>query len=139
MEILAPDSHIFRIANSMVRKTALPHRELRTQTMRESSLNQTQCSLDCDDLRRDDEMNMVRHDHECVKFIAALMSIVLQCFKKKLSVCRQLEKTPTIERRCCDEEGTVARCSGRDRHTAILRCVPQGLKPFDLSDMFRHG
>jgi hypothetical protein len=28
----------------------------------------------------------------------------------------------------------VAWCSGRNRHAAILRRVPQRLKPFDLSD-----
>ncbi len=67
----------------MIRISALPHRKARRQTVREASLNQPHHALNRDALGRHDQMNMIRHHNERVKFIVTLTMIVLQRFEEE--------------------------------------------------------
>jgi hypothetical protein len=122
MQIAAPDLHILRVANPMIGKSALPNREVRRQAMRKAALNKTYCSLYCDALRRNDEMDVIRHNNERVKLIVALAAIVLQGFKKEFGVCRNLKQPATIVGRGSNKERAKAWCSSRNRAT---RRVPR--------------
>ncbi len=77
MNILAPCLEFIFVPDAVVRKPTLPHRELRTHSMREAPFNEAHNSLDRGTLRSEQEMNVVRHDDKSVELIVALSAVVL--------------------------------------------------------------
>ena len=136
MQIHPPRLHILRIANAVIGEASLPNRRLRRQPMREASFDQAHRPLHGDALRRENQVNVIGHDHKRVKFVAAGVTIVLQGFEKELRVCGNLEQTPTIVGRASEEKRAEAWCSGGSRHAAIVRRVPQGLKPIRETSLY---
>ena len=98
------------------------------RSMREAPFDQAHRSLHGDALRRENQVDVIGHDDKRVKFVVPGGAIVLQGFEKELCVCGNLEQTPTIEGRASEEKRAKAWCSEGNRHAAIVRRVPQGLK-----------
>ena len=119
----------------MVGETVLPNREFRGQAVRETTLDKANRSFECDRLWRKDEVNVVGHNHKGVEFVMARAAVVLEGFEKEFAVGGDLEETTTIAGRGGDEECARACCSGRDRHTAIVRRTSGAKAPW-LSGAF---
>jgi hypothetical protein len=82
MNILAPRLEFVVIPDAVIRKSALPHRKLRTHPMREASFDKPHNPLDRGTLRSQQKMNVVRHDDKSVQFVVALSPVVLQHLQK---------------------------------------------------------
>ncbi len=61
-------------------------------------------------------MKVVRHDDEGVEFVVAFAAVVLDGFDEELGVGGDLEEVAAVVGLGADEEGSVACCSGGDRH-----------------------
>jgi len=83
MNILAPRLEFFAIPNAVIRKSTLPHRELRTHPMRKASLDNPHDALDWGTLRSQQEMNVIRYDDKSVQLIVALTAVLLQHLQKE--------------------------------------------------------
>src|ERR1019366_2883836 len=121
------------VADAVVGEAALPNWELRGEAMGEAALNEAHRSFECDGLWSEDKVDVVGHDDESMQLVVALAAIVLEGFNEEFGVDGKLEETATVVGCGGDEECAVAGCAGRDRHTAIVRRVSQGLKPLSFA------
>ena len=88
----------------MIRETSLPDRKTRSKTMREAALDEADCSLQGDPVRRQNQVYVIRHDNKCVQFVMTEAPVVLKGFEEQLRILRCLEETPSIVRCCRDKE-----------------------------------
>jgi len=76
---------ILRVTNPMIRETRLPHRRLRLQAKRKSSLDELnsllQGNLGC---RRDQRVEVVGHDHEVMQKIFPLAAVMLEDINEQI-------------------------------------------------------
>ena len=119
------------VADAMVGEATLPDRELGCEAVRKAALDEAHYSFEGDSLRGEDQMNVIGHDDEGVQLVVALASVVLKCFHEEFGVDGKLEEAATVVGRSGDEEDAGAGSASGDRHTAIVRRVPQGLKPLN--------
>ena len=78
MNILAPTLEFVAIADAVICKSTLPHREFRTHPMREASFDIPHDPLEWDTLRSQQQMNVIRHDHKSVHLVVPLTPVLLQ-------------------------------------------------------------
>jgi len=80
------------VADPMIRKTSLPDRQTRLQSKRESSLDKLHRPLQRYFIRRRNQrMEVVRHDHEFMQQIFALFAIVEENINQQISRCGALK------------------------------------------------
>jgi len=68
MDVLSPNFKLFSISHAAIRETALPYRKLRSESMRKSALHESDCAFERNVERGQKQMNVIRHNDECVKF-----------------------------------------------------------------------
>ena len=139
MEIGAPGCKFFSVADAVVSESALPDGELRCKAVRKAALDEAHYSFEGDSLRGKDQVNVVRHNDEGVQLVVALASVVLERFYEEFGVDGKLEEASTVVSRGSDKKCSRARCAARDCHAAIVRRVPQGLRPNGFVWLLRHG
>jgi hypothetical protein len=71
-------------------------------------------------------MNMVGHDDEGMKFVAAFVPIVFKRLDKEFGIALDLEETAAVIGSAGDKEGSGARHSGGNRHAAIVTARTSG-------------
>lgn len=91
MDALTSHQKVLPITNSMIRKPTLPHRRLRSDTMREPTLDQTHGPLKGDLLRRQQQLNVIRHDDKSMQLVKAFSTIVLKRFQEQFAIRRDLK------------------------------------------------
>jgi hypothetical protein len=95
--------------------------------MGEAAFDELHGSLKRDAGGCEEKVDVIGHDDEGVEFIVAFAAIVLECVEEEMGVGGELEEAAPIIGLGADEEGSVACCSGGDRHR--LPSLPQRLKP----------
>jgi len=128
---------ILSVAHAAVGEAPLPDGKLRSHAMGKSTFDELDGSFDGDVLRRKQQVNVVRHHNERMKFVMAFAAIVLQRFKEELRIRSNLKKAAACVGGTGDKERPVACCSTGDGHG--LPIVPQGLKPMKFFGRLRHG
>jgi hypothetical protein len=112
--------HVFGVPDAVVAEAALPDGKLRGEAVGEAAFDEAHRALECDDLRSEDQVDVVGHDDEGVEFVVAFAAVVLEGFEEELGGGGHLEETAAIVSAGRDEVRARARCSGGDRHAAIL-------------------
>jgi len=129
VEVGAAGCEVFSVADAMVGEAALPDGKLGGESVGEAALDEAHDSFEADVLRSQNQMHMLGHDDEGVQLVVALASVVLECFYEEFGVDGKLEEAATVVGRRSNKECSGAGSAGGDRHAAIVRRVPQGLKP----------
>jgi hypothetical protein len=101
--------------------------ELRGEAAREAAFDELDGALEGDVLWGEEEMDVVGHDDEGVEFVVTFAAVVLEGFEEEFGCGCDLEETAAVVGLGGDEEGSVACCSGGDRHR--FPNLPQRLKP----------
>ena len=86
MQICAPHLHVLCIPNAMIRKPSLPDRKTRSKTMREAALDEADCSLQCDALRSQNQVYVIRHDNKCMQFVMAEAPVMLKSVREGIAM-----------------------------------------------------
>jgi hypothetical protein len=123
MQIRFAYLHIGCISNAVIGKASLPHGNLRCETMRKPAFDEADGTLKRDDLRGEDEVDMVGHDDEGVELVMTEMPVVLQSLDEQIGICGGLKDAAPIVGRSGNEEYARAGCSDGDRHAAIVNGV----------------
>ena len=76
--------------------------------MREAAFDEADGSFQGDDLRGEDEVDVVGHDDEGVELVVALATIVLEGFEEEFGVGGDLKEAATVIGCAGDEEGAWA-------------------------------
>jgi hypothetical protein len=97
--------------------------------MREAALYKLDSAFERDLLRRDQKMDVIRHNDEVVQQITALATIMLQRFEKELRGFFRSEDRATLMCARRNEEGSRSGASQRYRHAKDCTKHPQRLKP----------
>jgi hypothetical protein len=122
----------------VVGESSLPDGEFGGETMREASFDNSDDALEsC--LWREEKMDVVGHNDEGVKLVVAFGSVVLEGFDEKFGRALDLKEAAAVVGSAADEESSGARCSGGDRHTAIVTARTSGAKAPWLGERWRHG
>jgi hypothetical protein len=95
--------------------------------MGEAALDELDGALECDVGWGEEEVDVVRHQNEGVEFVVAFLAIVLEGFQEEFCCGWDLKEPAPVMGLSGDEEGSVACCSGGDRHR--WPSLPQRLKP----------
>jgi len=76
--------------------------------VREAAFDEADGSFQGDDLRGEDEVDVVGHDDEGVEFEVACAAVVLQGFEEEVGVGGDLKEAATVIGCAGDEEGAWA-------------------------------
>ena len=128
VDVGAVGEEVVSVAHATVGKAALPDGEVGFEAVGESAFDELDGSFEGDDLWGEEQVDVVRHDHEGVEFVVPFAAVVLEGVEKELGVGRLLEEAAAIPGLSADEEGAVACCSGGDGH-GVRPSVPRRLKP----------
>jgi hypothetical protein len=104
MEISAADLEVPAVPDAMIGEASLPDGRLGGQAMREAAFDKAYGSFEGDALRGEDQVDVVGHDDEGMKFVVVFSAIVLEGFKEEFCVGRNLEETAAIVGRGGDKK-----------------------------------
>ena len=127
VDVAAVGEEVVAVAHAAVGEAALPDGELRGEAVREAAFDELDGALEGDVLWGEEEMDVVGHDDEGVKFVVAFAAVVLEGFEEEFGGGCDLEEAAAVVGLGADEEGSVAGCSGGDSHR--FPSLPQRLKP----------
>jgi hypothetical protein len=127
VDVVAVGEEVGAVAHAAVGEASLPGGKFRSELAGETAFDELDGSLEGDDLRGEEQVDVVRHDYEGVEFVVALSAVVLEGFHQEISCGCDLEEGSPVVGLGGDEEGAVACCSGGDRHR--WPSLSQRLKP----------
>ena len=96
MNVLPPDFILLTITHSASSKATLPNGKVRPNSMRKATLNQPDGPFNRDLLRRDEQVDVVRHHNEGVELVTSLTPVVLQGFQEELAFGVRLKEAAAV-------------------------------------------
>ena len=82
VDVLATYVELLTASNPVIGEASLPDGNFRVHAMGEATLDQANRSLKRDALGRQQEVNVVRHDHKRVEQVVPFRSIMLKCVEE---------------------------------------------------------
>jgi len=106
VDVIAVGIQIACIFDAALCKAVLPDRHARFETERESTLDELHGLFEGDVLcRRDQDMNVIGHEDECVELVASFGAVVFEQVEEKVRVRVGLKEAAAIRGHGGDEEG----------------------------------
>ena len=136
VDVIAVRIQVARIFDAALCEAVLPDGHARFEAEGESALDELHGLLDGDVLcGREQQVNVVGHQDECVELIAAFGAVVSKEVEEKVRVRVGLKEAPAIRRDGGDEESadllrsefghllTLAACAGKRKITVVRETV----------------